>query len=107
MIGVCPAGLANTALPAASAAATCPVKIASGKFHGEMHANTPRPLRVSVLRSPVGPGSATGSGEQAARLRRVVAQEVDRLAYVSLRVLQRLAGFAHDHRHEACFVTLE
>ena len=60
VIGVCSAGLATTALPAASAAATCPVKMASGKFHGEMQAKTPRPLSVSVLRSPVGPGSATG-----------------------------------------------
>jgi hypothetical protein len=32
--GVCSAGLAMTALPAASAAAIWPVKIASGKFHG-------------------------------------------------------------------------
>ncbi|OIQ81086.1 hypothetical protein GALL_371540 [mine drainage metagenome] len=32
--GVCSAGLASTTLPAASAAAICPVKIASGKFHG-------------------------------------------------------------------------
>ena len=32
--GVCSAGLATTALPAASAAAIWPVKIASGKFHG-------------------------------------------------------------------------
>ena len=44
VIGVCSAGLATTALPAASAAATWPVKMASGKFHGEMQAKTPRPL---------------------------------------------------------------
>ncbi len=41
--------------PAASAAATCPVKIASGKFHGLMHAKIPRGCSDSVLRSPVGP----------------------------------------------------
>ncbi len=41
--GVCSAGLATTALPAASAAATWPVKIASGKFHGLMQTKTPRP----------------------------------------------------------------
>jgi hypothetical protein len=35
--------LAITALPAASAAATWPVKIASGKFHGLMQTKTPRP----------------------------------------------------------------
>ena len=41
--GVCSAGFATTALPAASAAVTWPRKIASGKFHGLMHTNTPRP----------------------------------------------------------------
>ena len=59
-IGVCSAGLASTGLPAASAAATWPVKMASGKFHGEMQANGPRPRSSSVLVSPVGPASATG-----------------------------------------------
>ena len=44
---VCSAGLAITVLPAASAAATWPRKIASGKFHGEMHTNTPRPPNCS------------------------------------------------------------
>ncbi len=39
--GVSSAGLASTALPAASAAATWPVKIASGKFHGLMHTTGP------------------------------------------------------------------
>ena len=41
MSGVSSAGLAMTALPAASAAATWPVKIASGKFQGLMQAMTP------------------------------------------------------------------
>ena len=41
--GVCSAGFATTALPAASAAVTWPRKIASGKFHGLMQTNTPRP----------------------------------------------------------------
>ncbi len=41
--GVCSAGLATTALPAASAAATWPEKIASGKFQGLMQTKTPRP----------------------------------------------------------------
>ncbi len=59
--GVCSAGFARTALPAASAAATWPVKMASGKFHGLMQTNTPRPRIPSVLRSPVGPGSCAGS----------------------------------------------
>ena len=61
--GVCSAGFAATALPAASAAATWPVKIASGKFHGEMAANTPRPPSAQVFRSPVGPGSSRGSAK--------------------------------------------
>ena len=39
--GVCSAGLASAQLPLASAAATWPVKIASGKFHGLMHSTTP------------------------------------------------------------------
>ena len=55
--GVCSAGLAATALPATSAATTWPAKIASGKFHGLMQTNTPRPCRCSSLLSPVGPGS--------------------------------------------------
>jgi len=42
--------------PAASAAATCPTKIASGKFHGEIHRKTPRPRRRTWFSSPVGPG---------------------------------------------------
>jgi hypothetical protein len=61
---VCSAGLATTALPAASAAATWPVKIASGKFHGDMHANTPRPRSASVFDSPVGDGNANGSAKR-------------------------------------------
>ena len=40
--GVCSAGLAMTALPVTSAAAIWPVKIASGKFHGEMQTIAPR-----------------------------------------------------------------
>ena len=75
MSGVCSAGLASTALPAASAAAICPVKIASGKFHGEMQANTPRPCRVSALRSPVGPCSRRGPANWRRACAAVVAQK--------------------------------
>ncbi len=39
--GVCSAGLARTVLPAASAAATWPTKMASGKFQGLMHTTGP------------------------------------------------------------------
>ncbi|MNN29944.1 hypothetical protein D3C81_1435700 [compost metagenome] len=45
--GVCSAGLASTGLPAASAAATWPVKIASGKFHGLMQTTGPSGRWVS------------------------------------------------------------
>jgi hypothetical protein len=43
MSGVCSAGFATTVLPATSAALTWPRKIDSGKFHGLMQTNTPRP----------------------------------------------------------------
>ena len=61
MSGVAGAGFATTALPATSAAVICPVKIASGKFHGLMQTNTPRPCSECVLRSPVGPGITSGA----------------------------------------------
>ena len=37
------AGLAKTVFPATNAATTCPIKIASGKFHGLIQAIGPRP----------------------------------------------------------------
>ena len=40
--GDCSAGLSTTVLPVASPAATIPVGIATGKFHGEITATTPR-----------------------------------------------------------------
>ena len=46
--GVSSAGLASTALPAASEAATWPTKIASGKFHGLMQATGPSGRCVSL-----------------------------------------------------------
>ena len=63
--GVCSAGLATTQFPATSAAAIWPMKIASGKFQGEMQIKTPRPCRRRTLASPVGPGS----GMSAQRIR--------------------------------------
>ncbi len=42
--GDCSAGLRQTALPVASAAAVMPVAIANGKFHGAIAATTPRGL---------------------------------------------------------------
>ncbi len=56
--GVCSAGFATTVFPQTSAALTCPMKIESGKFHGLMHTNTPRPRLCSSFDSPVGPGNA-------------------------------------------------
>ena len=92
--GVCSAGLASTALPAASAAAIWPVKIASGKFHGLMQANTPRPCSASWLVSPTGPVSVSGPRELALGQHGVVAAEVGRLAHLGDAVGQRLAGLA-------------
>ena len=40
--GACSAGLSTTALPVARPAATIPHGIATGKFHGEITATTPR-----------------------------------------------------------------
>ena len=58
--GVSSAGFAITVLPAMRAAEICPAKMASGKFQGLMHTNTPRPCRLNSLDSPVGPGSRLG-----------------------------------------------
>ena len=84
--GVCSAGLASTGLPAASAAATWPVKIASGKFHGLMQTTGPSGTVASRCRS------------RARTCARVVAQEVDRLAHLGDGVGAGLAGLAHEQR---------
>ena len=68
MAGVCSAGLASTVLPVASAAATWPVKIASGKFQGLMQTQGPRGVRRSSLLSPVGPARAMGCMMRSASL---------------------------------------
>jgi hypothetical protein len=81
-------------------AATWPTKMASGKFHGLMHTNTPRPCSCSSLDSPVGPGSFSGWPEQLAALLRVVAAEIHRLAHFRHRGGQRLAGFLHAQRDQ-------
>ena len=49
--GVCSAGLASTGLPATSAAAIWPVKIASGKFHGLMQTTGPSGTCVATAKS--------------------------------------------------------
>ena len=99
--------MAIAALPAASAAATGPMKIASGKFHGEMQANTPRPCRRSWLSSPVGPGSAVALDELPPRLGRIIAQEIDRLAHFEHGVDQRLARLAHAQGEQRLALGLE
>ena len=48
--GVSSAGLASTGLPAASAAATWPVKMASGKFQGLMQATGPSGRCVALAK---------------------------------------------------------
>jgi hypothetical protein len=84
--GACSAGLAMTALPAASAAATWPVKIASGKFQGEMQTMMPRPEGS--------PASAPCLGDKALRLGCVVVQEINRFTQFCHRILERLACLA-------------
>jgi hypothetical protein len=75
--GVCSAGLASTALPAISAAAIWPVKMASGKFHGLI----------------AGDDAARGTGRGLA-LGGVIAQEIHRLAQFAHGVGQGLSGLA-------------
>ena len=53
--GVSSAGLAITALPAASAPAIWPVKIDSGKFHGLMQATSPSGRCVSLEKPSMQP----------------------------------------------------
>jgi hypothetical protein len=62
--GVCSAGLASTVLPATSAAAIWPTKIASGKFHGLMQTNTPRRRQRNVVRLAGRPGSRPASANR-------------------------------------------
>ena len=50
MRGVCSAGLASTVLPAARAAHTWPLKMASGKFQGLMQTTGPSGLWVSLAK---------------------------------------------------------
>ena len=94
--GVCPAGLATAALPEASAAAICPVKIASGKFHGADAGKNPRPCSDSSFRSPVGPGIDHAALEVGAGLRGIVAQEVNCLAQIGNGIVARTCRLADD-----------
>ena len=104
--GVCSAGLATTAFPAASAAVTWPRKIDRGKFHGEMQTKTPRPRRTRRVALAGRPRHRL-AGEQAARLGRVVAAEIDRLAHLADAIVQRLAALAREQRDQRVAVVLE
>ena len=54
---VCSDGLTITLLPQARAAEICPIRIATGKFHGLMQRNLPFGLYEIMFSSPVGPSS--------------------------------------------------
>ena len=72
-----------------------------------MQANGPRPLqleRVGLAGRALRARRARANSRRASR--RVVAQEVDGLAHVAQRVVQRLAGLAHHHRHQPHAVAL-
>ena len=88
-------------MPAINAAVTWPVKIASGKFHGDIATNTPRPRSRNTLLSPVGPGMVSIGAEQVAALRGVVAAEIRGLADFRERVIERFAALALQQRDEA------
>ncbi len=77
------------------------------EVQGLMQTNTPRPCSVSVLRSPVGPGSTCGCAEQLAAARRVVAAEVHRLAQLRDGIGQGLAGLAHQQAQVLAAARLE
>ena len=104
MSGVCSAGLAITALPAARAT-TWPVKIARGKFHGLMQAKT-RDRQGSA-------GCARRSGRGAASARRTgrgpaghSSVEIDGFPKVSHGVFQGLAGLAHQQADQPVGILL-
>jgi hypothetical protein len=66
--GDCSAGLSTTALPVARPAAVMPQGMATGKFHGEITATTPRGTKRISLRSPgICSSSAPRSSSRAPR----------------------------------------
>ena len=84
--GVSSAGLASTGLPATSAAAIWPVKIASGKFHGLMQTMGPSGLCVGAKRRR--PGRRNSAGNRWPRALRRWRCGTD------------LAGLAHDQAQQ-------
>ena len=107
MSGVCSAGLATTALPAASAAATWPMKIASGKFHGLMQTKTPRPTQAVAVLLAGRAGQDRFGAEMAAGFRGVVAAEIGGLADFRHAVVERLAALVREQRQEAVAVLFD
>ncbi len=100
--GVCSAGLAMTVFPAAKAAATCPVKIASGKFHGARQGRRPdheRSPRVRQLApEEPGPKSARGFGQE---------RRNDRLTQIGNGVVQRFSCLTDEQPQESGAVLLK
>jgi hypothetical protein len=72
-----------------------------------MQAKTPRPCNASVLRSPRRARERERNGELVARLQRVVAAEVGRLAHLGHRVAVGAAAFADDDRYQRAHLRLE
>ena len=107
MSGVCSAGFATTALPAASAPAICPVKMASGKFQGEIADEHAASVQRQLVQLSGRALQHARSGKLAARFRRCIAEMVDRLAEIALRVAEGLAGLPHHQRHEPRTLGLE
>jgi hypothetical protein len=86
-------------LPATSAAATWPAKIASGKFHGLMQTKTPAAVQLQLVALAGGAGQRCGAQAQLG-LVGVVAAEVDRLAHFGDAVAERLVRFLHEQAAE-------
>jgi hypothetical protein len=92
--GVSSAGLASTGLPATSAAATWPVKIASGKFHGLMQTTGPSGACAGPsVRAPARRSSAGSRSPRAPRRWRWAAT-------CRLRARSARAGLGHAGLHD-------
>ena len=58
-IGVWSDGFTITLLPHTNAADICPIKIATGKFHGLIQRNLPLGPNIILFSSPVGPSNSS------------------------------------------------
>ena len=81
--------------------------MASGKFQGEMQANTPRPCKAELVALAGRALELARRGEAPPRLRRRVTEVIDRLAKIALRIAERLARFPHHQPHQRRAVCLE